>query len=422
MQLGALPRVGRRRGSCPARGPQGHAFGSHLSAHDTGHMALAWLVAGQPDRALRAWWRVRLLAARPPGVGRGPRPHAGGPGSTGRCARGLSPGLERRVSPVTRPTAWGNWPLTRGASPTRLRTSGPPYAGNPGSKKRACSGARALVSEGRLDDGWLVLQGAPARWGAPAPKCAMSRWRCFGPRGAARRACDGGREVAGAFARPAMGRGGPPPQRSVGGTARPTAFFAGSARAAPRDSSPVRLHARVLCRLGRGRQAMSMLARRAYQCPADSEMQLDVAAMHIAQGHDDRAERHLCLALSRDPEQADLWAAGCGTGLRRGAHRARPGARALRPSPVSQASGGAGAARARPVRPGPMAPGGQRGGRCRAGATRRRRGPSRLRRCAPGGRAARGRLGAIAPLCERGARVIPRATSRWPTAWRPWET
>ncbi len=74
-------------------------------------------------------------------------------------------------------------------------------------------------------------------------------------------------------------------------------------------ASATRLLARALGRVGRAREAIPLLSKAADLAPGAEELQLDLAAAHLAVGRPARAERALLRALGRAPGLAGLWAA-----------------------------------------------------------------------------------------------------------------
>jgi tetratricopeptide (TPR) repeat protein len=82
-----------------------------------------------------------------------------------------------------------------------------------------------------------------------------------------------------------------------------------------------RLLARALGRVGRRREAVSVLARAAWRTPSCAELHLDLTASLLARGRPAAAERALRRGLGRVPRSADLWAAAAELSLESG----RPG-------------------------------------------------------------------------------------------------
>jgi predicted Zn-dependent protease len=92
----------------------------------------------------------------------------------------------------------------------------------------------------------------------------------------------------------------------------------GAVRLAPRHPDGIRLLARALSRVGRGREAVSLLSSAAHDPGSTVQIHLDLAAAHLALRHDAKAERALLWSLSVHPVSADLWAAAAELALERG--------------------------------------------------------------------------------------------------------
>ena len=270
------------------------------------HMALAYLLADQPERSLRAWWRVRLLSADHPelDVGLGRTLTVLGRREDARAAfhRGLK-------GPFASDAAFGLGDLASldGRPADAAAHFRAAVRREPGFTEARVRWADAHRREGRLQDAWLVIQPL-LRAEDPDVDAIELGVTVLRERGERVRAL----KLARRLARPAPDASWLVVARHLTECHRDHASLRvvrRVRRADPANLEALRLEARLLCRVRRPGQAVSLLARAAHQLPRDAELQLDVAAIHLARQCDARAERHLLRALSMDPEQPDLWTA-----------------------------------------------------------------------------------------------------------------
>ena len=287
--------------------------------HAHRHLALAYLLAGQPERSLAAWRRVRERLADHPeldvGVGRA----LAAMERREEAARCYTRGLD---GPFAADAAFGLGDLarSRGLAGEAAEHYERALGIEPEFLEAHLRLAEMLAEQGRFRGAWRTLRhlDAPADGDADG-ELAAAKARVLHALGRRREALRGLRRLV--AAQPANGEAWRRLGQHLLEIERPRAAAAVLRRArrrAPGDLDLVRLEARALGRTGRGRRAVSLLARAAHRAPDQVELHLDVAAALLARGRLGAAERALLRGLSWNAEEPALWAAAAELALEQG--------------------------------------------------------------------------------------------------------
>jgi len=281
------------------------------------HLALAYLLAGQPERSLAAWERVRVLVVEHPEL----------PVGIGRAYAQLDRRSDARRSflkalqgPFAADTHYGLGDLARAAgeyeeAQAHYADALTADADFPEARRRQ---AECLGELGRYEQAWGVI--APLLAGEQRdPEAVAAAARILHGCGRHRLALRMLRELVGI--RSGEGLRWCLLGRHLLEVGRPRAALPALERALrrePGDVQAARALARALGRLGARRKAVRLLAQAAHRSPGEAELHLDVAAAQLASRRPAAAERALLRGLSWNPEAASLWAAAAELALEDG--------------------------------------------------------------------------------------------------------
>lgn len=280
------------------------------------HLAMAYLLDGQPERSLDAWLRVRAADALHPELDLG---LARAWAAAGRRREAREAFHRALAGPHASDAAYGLGDLARteGHLDEAVAHFRSAVRREPAFDEARFAWARCLVERGAADDALDVLAKlldpgvGEANPSIETVALAAEADRSRGRRraGLARlRACVAGRRdepgAWNALARHLLAGERPRAALRVLAAAPPVPPGGAPAEEVARAA----LWARALGRGGRLKAALRVLAAAVFANPREVELQLDLAAALVAARRHAAAERALLRSISRRPESADLWA------------------------------------------------------------------------------------------------------------------